>query len=146
MTKESIGSIQIKVEEHGLGCVVLEVSIHRQDGTCIETFPPRALRKLDTMNVLLNKDAKPAKLGPPAGCLSKNSDSDEQAVSPSKDAAQATTLEQLRGAARSLPPGLWALVPKRQHITDGTPCWCEPELSHKDPATGAEVWVHREPQ
>ena len=30
-----------------------------------------------------------------------------------------------------------------EHITDGTPCWCDPELDYKDPETGAEVWVHR---
>lgn len=34
----------------------------------------------------------------------------------------------------------------REHITDGTPCWCHPELNFKDPATGTEVWVHKEPQ
>lgn len=35
---------------------------------------------------------------------------------------------------------------KREHITDGSPCWCNPELNYKDPETGAEVWVHKEPQ
>jgi hypothetical protein len=29
------------------------------------------------------------------------------------------------------------------HVTDGTKCWCEPELDYKDPDTGAEVWIHR---
>lgn len=33
-----------------------------------------------------------------------------------------------------------------EHITDGRPCWCEPELDYKDPETGAEVWVHRRAQ
>ena len=33
-----------------------------------------------------------------------------------------------------------------EHITDGRPCWCEPELHYKDPETGAEVWVHRRAQ
>lgn len=35
---------------------------------------------------------------------------------------------------------------KRQHVTDGTKCWCEPVLTYVDPVTGAEVWTHREPQ
>ena len=35
---------------------------------------------------------------------------------------------------------------KREHITDGSPCWCNPELNYKDPETGAEVLVHKEPQ
>ena len=35
---------------------------------------------------------------------------------------------------------------KREHITDGSPCWCNPELNYKDPETGAEVWIHKEPQ
>lgn len=35
---------------------------------------------------------------------------------------------------------------KREHITDGSPCWCNPELDYKDPDTGAAVWVHKEPQ
>ena len=39
-----------------------------------------------------------------------------------------------------------ALQAKPQHITDGTPCWCNPELDYVDPITGAEVWVHKEPQ
>ncbi|MES3011978.1 MAG: hypothetical protein V4738_14410 [Pseudomonadota bacterium] len=63
MTQESIGSIQIKVQSIGHRYAVLVVSLHRQDGSFIETMDPRALRKLDTLNVLLNKDAKPAKLG-----------------------------------------------------------------------------------
>lgn len=34
----------------------------------------------------------------------------------------------------------------RQHVTDGSVCWCNPTLTYKDPDTGAEVWVHQEPQ
>ncbi len=34
----------------------------------------------------------------------------------------------------------------REHITDGSPCWCNPELNYRDPDTGAEVWVHRREQ
>ena len=34
----------------------------------------------------------------------------------------------------------------REHITDGSPCWCNPELNYVDPDTGAKVWVHKEPQ
>ena len=34
----------------------------------------------------------------------------------------------------------------REHITDGTPCWCNPETTYKDPDTGASVVVHKEPQ
>lgn len=42
---------------------------------------------------------------------------------------------------------LEATPPQRaEHITDGSPCWCEPELDYKDPDTGAEVWIHKEPQ
>jgi hypothetical protein len=35
---------------------------------------------------------------------------------------------------------------KPEHITDGTPCWCNPELDYVDPETGVKVWVHKEPQ
>lgn len=45
------------------------------------------------------------------------------------------------GAVLRLPSGQ-----PREHITNGTPCWCHPELNHKDPDTGNEVWVHKEPQ
>ena len=34
----------------------------------------------------------------------------------------------------------------RQHVTDGSPCWCEPEISYTNPETGASVVVHKEPQ
>ena len=33
----------------------------------------------------------------------------------------------------------------KEHITDGTPCWCNPELNFKDPETGETfntVWVN----
>ena len=31
-----------------------------------------------------------------------------------------------------------------EHITDGSPCWCNPEMTYKDTINGAEVWVHKE--
>ncbi len=34
----------------------------------------------------------------------------------------------------------------REHITDGTPCWCNPEKKYKDPDTGVSVIVHKEMQ
>lgn len=33
-----------------------------------------------------------------------------------------------------------------QHITDGSPCWCNPDVAYTDPETGASVIVHRRPQ
>ena len=33
----------------------------------------------------------------------------------------------------------------REHNMSGD-CWCNPELNYTDPETGAEVWVHKEPQ
>jgi len=33
-----------------------------------------------------------------------------------------------------------------EHITDGTPCWCNPEMTYKDPINGTEVFVHKEIQ
>lgn len=39
-----------------------------------------------------------------------------------------------------------ALAATREHITDGSPCWCNPELNYVDPDTGAKVWVHKEAQ
>lgn len=58
-----------------------------------------------------------------------------------------------------LPPSLKALdasiakleaalaeEPRREHITDGNPCWCNPDTHYTDPDTGASVIVHREPQ
>jgi len=35
---------------------------------------------------------------------------------------------------------------RRPHVTDGSPCWCEPETSYTDPETGASVVVHKGPQ
>jgi len=35
---------------------------------------------------------------------------------------------------------------KPEHITDGSPCWCDPDLNYVDPETGVKVWVHKEPQ
>ena len=35
---------------------------------------------------------------------------------------------------------------QRQHVTDGSLCWCEPETSYTDPETGASVVVHKGPQ
>lgn len=36
--------------------------------------------------------------------------------------------------------------PAREHITDGTECWCEPDTDFVDPDTGAKVIVHRREQ
>ena len=38
------------------------------------------------------------------------------------------------------------VIPKREHITDGTPCWCDPETKYIDSDTGVWVIVHKEPQ
>jgi hypothetical protein len=38
-----------------------------------------------------------------------------------------------------------ATIEFKEHLTDGTKCWCEPDLDYVDPETGAEVWVHRKP-
>jgi len=35
---------------------------------------------------------------------------------------------------------------QREHITDGSPCWCSPDLDYVDPETGAKVWIHKESQ
>jgi hypothetical protein len=35
---------------------------------------------------------------------------------------------------------------QRQHVTDGSLCWCDPETSYTDPETGASVIVHKGPQ
>ena len=34
----------------------------------------------------------------------------------------------------------------RNHVTDGSACWCHPEVVYIDPDTGASVIVHKEPQ
>jgi len=34
----------------------------------------------------------------------------------------------------------------REHVTDGSFCWCNPELNYRDPDTGAELWIHRREQ
>lgn len=31
------------------------------------------------------------------------------------------------------------------HVPDVT-CWCEPELTYRDPDTGGETWLHRRMQ
>jgi hypothetical protein len=36
--------------------------------------------------------------------------------------------------------------PQGEHKTDGSPCWCNPEVTYENPETGAKVIVHREPQ
>lgn len=33
-----------------------------------------------------------------------------------------------------------------EHVTDGGPCWCEPEIDYTDPKTGVSVIVHKRPQ
>ena len=35
---------------------------------------------------------------------------------------------------------------EQEHITDGNPCWCNPETDYVDPETGVAVIVHKEPQ
>jgi hypothetical protein len=35
---------------------------------------------------------------------------------------------------------------QRQHVTDGSLCWCDPETSYTDPETGASVIIHKGPQ
>jgi hypothetical protein len=35
---------------------------------------------------------------------------------------------------------------KPEHITNGNPCWCNPEIDYVDPETGVAVIVHKEPQ
>jgi hypothetical protein len=32
---------------------------------------------------------------------------------------------------------------QREHITDGSPCWCSPDLDYVDPETGAKIWIHK---
>lgn len=39
-----------------------------------------------------------------------------------------------------------ALAKTREHVTDGSPCWCNPETTYVDPDTGASGIVHKEPQ
>lgn len=34
----------------------------------------------------------------------------------------------------------------REHMTDGSQCWCNPETVYTDPDTGASVIIHKEPQ
>lgn len=34
--------------------------------------------------------------------------------------------------------------PEREHLTDGQPCWCGPEVTEVDPVTGASVVVHKD--
>ncbi len=38
------------------------------------------------------------------------------------------------------------IQPKREHITDGSPCWCGAEVAYVDPDTGVAVINHKEPQ
>ena len=47
---------------------------------------------------------------------------------------------------RLIPLGAGKGVGKREHITDGSPCWCNPETTYTDPDTGVSVIVHKEPQ
>lgn len=47
---------------------------------------------------------------------------------------------------RLIPQGVGKGVGKREHITDGSPCWCNPETTYTDPDTGVSVIVHKEPQ
>jgi len=44
----------------------------------------------------------------------------------------------LAGAAPAAQP--------RKHITDGSECWCHPDVDYIDPETGAKVIVHKEVQ
>lgn len=46
---------------------------------------------------------------------------------------------------RLIPLGVGKGVGKREHITDGSPCWCNPETTYTDPDTGVSVIVHKEP-
>lgn len=34
--------------------------------------------------------------------------------------------------------------PEREHLTDGQPCWCNPEVTEVDPVAGASVVVHKD--
>ena len=34
----------------------------------------------------------------------------------------------------------------REHVTDDSQCWCNPEITYTDPDTGVSVIVHKEPQ
>ena len=46
----------------------------------------------------------------------------------------------------SAPPAAQQKPLTDEHVTDGSKCWCAPELNYKDPDTGAEVLVHRSKQ
>jgi hypothetical protein len=70
----------------------------------------------------------------------------QAAQDPSKAARMAderTMLACVVAQATSQPT---APMRKREHITDGSPCWCNPETDYIDPETGAAVIVHKEPQ
>ena len=62
------------------------------------------------------------------------------------DAYSGTQMEFARAIEAAVNAKWEALQAKPQHITDGTPCWCNPELDYVDPVTGAEVWIHKGPQ
>lgn len=51
----------------------------------------------------------------------------------------------LRWAKENTPPAQPAPV-RREHVTDGSQCWCNPGIDYIDPDTGAAVIVHKEPQ
>ncbi len=42
--------------------------------------------------------------------------------------------------------GAHGITATREHVTDDSPCWCNPEATYTDPDTGASVIVHKEPQ
>jgi len=50
-----------------------------------------------------------------------------------------------RGLANRVDKAIRARGNVREHTMSGD-CWCNPELNYTDPETGAEVWVHKEPQ
>lgn len=50
-----------------------------------------------------------------------------------------------RELANRVDKAIRARVNVREHTMSGD-CWCNPELNYTDPETGAEVWVHKEPQ
>ena len=54
----------------------------------------------------------------------------------------------VRDGKRLEPTSVYTTPPaaQRQHVTDGSLCWCDPETSYTDPETGASVVVHKGPQ
>lgn len=121
------------------------IEMAREVGFAVGLGSP-ALEKFERLVALVRADERAAPVQEPVawedvlGAIARGWTHPENAQKP-MDVQLAVAIAKEIQDMYTTPPAA-----QRQHLTDGSLCWCEPETSYTDPETGASVVVHKGPQ